>query len=234
MDSDPAWVAEKCYLPVEYVDGVWMRLPLTFAAVSKCSILLTEMEMTVYAQSEEFLEAVYKAADGREQLLAAKRIIRGCNKEMKVLQQLQASMQRGDASANDQKSSPSGGQPPATYGMEHFPYQQQQQQHAHSHRHLQKQPHLQLLPSQEQKYPQQRRQQRSTSQGLHKVPEEQEQQEQLRRKQEEALAKLQAVAAGLGKRQGLPAVAPRPSLGKPAKPAEDIRRPSQGQKPGTQ
>jgi len=60
MDSDPGWVTEKCYRPVEYREGVWMRVPLTAAVVSKCSILLTEMEMRVYAQSEEFLEAMYK------------------------------------------------------------------------------------------------------------------------------------------------------------------------------
>jgi hypothetical protein len=60
MDSDPGWVTEKCYRPVQCREGVWMRVPLTAAVVSKCSILLTEMEMRVYAQSEEFLEAMYK------------------------------------------------------------------------------------------------------------------------------------------------------------------------------
>lgn len=63
MDSDPAWVAEKCYSEVQYVDGVWMRQPLSYTAVLKCSILLNAMELKVFEQSTDFLEAVYQVGD---------------------------------------------------------------------------------------------------------------------------------------------------------------------------
>jgi hypothetical protein len=60
MDSDPAWVQEKSYSEVQLVDGVWMRQPLSYAAVQQCSILLDAMEQRVFEQSQDFLEAVYQ------------------------------------------------------------------------------------------------------------------------------------------------------------------------------
>jgi hypothetical protein len=60
MDKDPAWVTEKSYSEVQYVDGVWMRQPLSYAAVQQCSILLDAMELRVFEQSHDFLEAVYQ------------------------------------------------------------------------------------------------------------------------------------------------------------------------------
>jgi hypothetical protein len=60
MDKDPAWVTEKSYSEVQLVDGVWMRQPLSYAAVQQCSILLGAMELRVFEQSHDFLEAVYQ------------------------------------------------------------------------------------------------------------------------------------------------------------------------------
>jgi hypothetical protein len=60
MDKDPAWVTEKSYSQVQYVDGVWMRQPPSYAAVQQCSILLDAMELRVFEQSHDFLEAVYQ------------------------------------------------------------------------------------------------------------------------------------------------------------------------------
>ncbi|WIA33310.1 hypothetical protein OEZ86_006449 [Tetradesmus obliquus] len=73
---------EKHYSEVQLEGGVWMRQPLSYAALQRCSILLDAMEARVFEQSQDFLEAVYQAADSREQLLSAKRIIRSCNKQL--------------------------------------------------------------------------------------------------------------------------------------------------------
>lgn len=59
MDKDPAWVTDKAYSRVEFVDGVWMRQPLDLASVVECSILLTEDELRVFSQTDQFLEAAY-------------------------------------------------------------------------------------------------------------------------------------------------------------------------------
>ncbi|WIA13164.1 hypothetical protein OEZ85_006756 [Tetradesmus obliquus] len=78
----PYKVHEKHYSEVQLEGGVWMRQPLSYAALQRCSILLDAMEARVFEQSQDFLEAVYQAADSREQLLSAKRIIRSCNKQL--------------------------------------------------------------------------------------------------------------------------------------------------------
>jgi hypothetical protein len=96
---------------------------------------------------------------------------------------------------------------------------------------LPNQPDLQPLSSQGQNLSPQRRQRHSTSQGRQdKGPQDQEQQTQLRRRKEEALAKLQAVAANLGtakSKQGPTEVAPlRPHLARPTTPGGHIKPPS--------
>lgn len=64
MDSDPAWVQEKHYSEVQLEGGVWMRQPLSYAALQRCSILLDAMEARVFEQSQDFLEAVYQVSFG--------------------------------------------------------------------------------------------------------------------------------------------------------------------------
>ncbi|KAF8067396.1 hypothetical protein HT031_002444 [Scenedesmus sp. PABB004] len=96
MDSDPEWVQEKCYSEAVLLrDGVWERQPLSFAAVARCSILLTATELRVFEQSPDFLEASYQAVDAREQLLAVKRSVRAINREIARLQ----AQQQGDGGA---------------------------------------------------------------------------------------------------------------------------------------
>jgi hypothetical protein len=60
MDGDPEWVTEKAYSPVQWVGGVWMRQPLTLAAIMECSIQLQEGELRVFEQTEEFLDVVFQ------------------------------------------------------------------------------------------------------------------------------------------------------------------------------
>lgn len=50
-------------LQVKCIDGVWMRQPLTLAAIQQCSILLSAMEQRLYEQSEDFLEASYQVSN---------------------------------------------------------------------------------------------------------------------------------------------------------------------------
>lgn len=64
MDGDPEWVTEKAYSPVQCVDGMWMRQPLTLAAVMECSIQLQEGELRVFEQAGEFLEVVFQVGTG--------------------------------------------------------------------------------------------------------------------------------------------------------------------------
>jgi exonuclease VII large subunit len=65
MDGDPEWVTEKAYSPVQCADGVWMRQPLTLAAIMECSIQLQEGELRVFEQTEEFLEVVFQVGQIR-------------------------------------------------------------------------------------------------------------------------------------------------------------------------
>lgn len=60
MDTDPGWVAEKCYAEAECdAAGKWIRHPLSRSALAAASILLSATEQRVYEAGDDFLDAAY-------------------------------------------------------------------------------------------------------------------------------------------------------------------------------
>eukprot|EP00878_Enallax_costatus_P022620 GHUV01024014.1.p1 GENE.GHUV01024014.1~~GHUV01024014.1.p1 ORF type:complete len:263 (+),score=109.61 GHUV01024014.1:870-1658(+) len=90
-----SWLA----LQVEYVDGFWMRQPLTLASIQQCSMLLTGMEQMLYEQSDDFLEASYQAVKQRQQLTQTKSTLRRATKCLALLQELLTAVQENNTEA---------------------------------------------------------------------------------------------------------------------------------------